>query len=492
VSAAVETGVARLRPYQERVVDRTLEAYAAGTRRICIVSPPGSGKTTIAAALVHRHVDKRVLWLANRIELIEQAATRLREWGLDVGCISPQHSRDPWAPVQVASIDTLVSRNQRPPAGLVVKDEAHHAPAETYSEVLASYQEARHLGLTATPQRQDGKALDGHYDLLLKAADYSELLADGHLVKCRVATTREDEGYLGSGIAQDPLTAWRAMPEGPRPTFAFAPTVEKAYEWAESFRAAGITSACLEGNTTPLERAEYLDQFRSGTLSVLWNVYVLTEGTDVPGCSCVLLARGVSHAGPYLQITGRALRPAAFKTDARLIDLSGAFWLHGAPTADREYSLDGRPIRAVGEALKNCQQCGACVPSATPECPECGFVWPQKPRPKLKIWDVALQWEIDAASGDPTAVSDKAKRREWDRLVGLMNERSWSLGFIRKEYETLFACAPPAEWVAALGEGVQARELAKLESVAKQRGYKPGWVSYRYKAMFGHWPRRRA
>jgi len=472
------------RDYQVRAIDRVRAAWTEA-RRVVLVMPTGGGKTRTGGALV----EGRTLWLAHRIELLDQAAGALRALGHDVGIVSPRHPREPAAPVQVASLDTLVARSGvRPPAELVILDECHHAAAETYSAILAAYPEARHLGLTATPQRSDGRPLGDHYDRLVVGAQYSELTAAGHLVRCRVASTSASEGYLGSDLAQQPLDAWRAMPEGPRPTFAFAASVAQAHKWAAEFVAAGIPSAAIDGETPAPIRDETLTAFRAGEIAVLWNVYVLTEGVDVPAASCVLLARGVSHAGPYLQMVGRVLRPAPGKVDARLLDLSGAVHVHGLPTADREYALDGRPIRISGEPLKNCPQCGACIPAAQSPCPECGYVWPEKPRRKPKIWDIALQWEVDAAGGDLAAVSDEAKRREWARLVREAERRDWSLGFVRREWSALFGAPPPDEWAAELSAGAQVRELRKLLHVARARGYRDGWVRHRFRAHFGRWP----
>lgn len=475
------------RPYQTRTVADVLAAYAEGVRRVCVVAPPGAGKTTIGTMLAVE-LGGRGLWLADRIELIDQAAARLRDAGLDVACVSPQHAPDPWAPVQVASLDTLVARGLRPPAEWVVYDETHHICAETYSAVIGSYPDARLVGLTATPSRGDGKALTGYYDHLVIAASYSELLAAGHLVRCRRGGASEAEGYLGRGIAQEPLAAWQQMPEGPRQTIAFAPSVEDAHKWTAQFNAAGIPSACVEGNTSDDERRASLERFRAGELMVLWNVYCLTEGTDLPMVSCVLLARGVPGVEQFLQMTGRGLRPYPGKRDMRLIDLSGAYWLHGSPTADREYALDGRPIRLTGEPLKNCPQCGSCIPAAQNPCPDCGYEWPAVERPKLKIFDLALQWEIEQAGGIEH-VSDEAKRREWDRLMALVETREkWSVGFARREYEKLFGEPPPAEWVSGADATVRVRELAKLLRVAAAKKYKPQWAAYRFKHLFHRWP----
>lgn len=486
-----------LRDYQARACAEVAGAWLGGVHRVCLVLPTGGGKTRCGVELAHqippeRHPGRapRVLWLAHRSELLDQAASKLREAGADVAFISPRHPPDPWASFQVASLDTLVSRAQRPPADLVVLDECHHGVADTYADVLASYPDALHLGLTATPQRRDGRALGERYDHLVVGAQYSELLKSGDLVRCRVRRAPE---YLGSDLARSPLSEWQEYgrdaehPWG-RLTFAFAPTVEQAHQWARDFCDAGIPSACVEGNTSADERASLLDRFRAGELRVLWNVYVLTEGVDIPAAECCLLARGVGHAGPFLQIAGRVLRPAPGKLDALMLDMAGATWLHGLPTCDRQYALTGRSIKAVGEALKNCPQCGACIEAAQPVCPECGYVWQKQERRKPKIWDMALQWAADEAGGVENVGAD-LKRREWTRLLALVETREkWSLSFARKEYEKLFGEAVPVEWVAAASQGVQARELAKLVRVAQAKGYKPGWIAYRYKAAFGRWP----
>lgn len=475
-----------LRDYQIAARDRVRAAWGEGARRVVLTIPTGGGKTRTGAALITP--GERTLWLAHRIELIAQATEALRAAGLDVAPLSSR-TRDMWAPVQVALLDTLVARRGvRPPADLVVMDECHHAAARTYADVLAAYPDARHLGLTATPQRSDGKPLGAHYERIVVGAQYSDLLALGHLVPCRVASTSPAEGYLGSALAQPPLAAWRAMPEGPRQTFAFAASVELAHQYAAEFEADGIPSAAIDGKTPADERAEIIARFRDGAITVLWNVYVLTEGVDVPAASCCLLARGVGHAGPYLQMVGRVLRPAPGKVDARLIDLSGAVHVHGLPMCDREYALEGRAIRAVGEALKNCPQCGACIPSAQSPCPDCGYVWPRAVIAPPKVYDLALQWAIEQAGGDATAVPADAKRREWDRLVREMKARDWSIGFVAREYERVFAEKPPAEWSAELDDGVAVRELARLLRTARAKGYAPGWVGHRFKARFGRWP----
>ncbi len=142
-----------LRSYQLRAVAHVRDRWARGITRVCLVAPTGSGKTTMGAALAR---DRRVLWLAHRRELIDQAATRLRDQeGLRVGVICPGFTPDLFAPVQVCTIQTALAREIRPEADLVIADECHHYAKsnETWASFLDAYADKLHLGLTATPER---------------------------------------------------------------------------------------------------------------------------------------------------------------------------------------------------------------------------------------------------------------------------------------------------------------------------------------------------
>jgi len=480
-----------LRPYQTAAA-ASVQAAWSESRRVLLVLPTGGGKTRTACAIARAELVNggRVLWLAHRRELLAQAASALRQAGLtDLAIVSPQHAPDPWARVQVASIETLLSRGQRPAASLIVYDEAHHAVAYTYRTLLADYPDARVLGLTATPQRGDGRPLGDLFERLVVGARYPELVEAGHLVPCRVFRPPE---YLGSDLARAPLDAWRQLEEAglAGPCFAFARSVEEARAQAKAFSAAGIPSRAVTGECGNVRREDAIAAFRDGNVRVLWNVFVLTEGVDVPAASTILLARGCSAAGTYLQIVGRALRPAPGKSSAVLVDLPGVSWIHGLPTADREYALDGRPIRVVGESLKNCPQCGACVPRAENPCEACGYVWPAPERHRPRIWDLELAEAIDAAGGDPAAVSGEWRAHEWDRLRGVCAERGFALWFAIKEYRALFGVAPGLELMARCSEQERLAELRRLVGVQQARGLKPGFVGVRYKGMFGGWPPR--
>lgn len=468
-----------LRNYQNRCITETLEAWPSN-RRICLVLPTGGGKTVVGQELCRLAQAPHTLWIAHRNELINQAAERLRQaFGpLNVGVIAAGVAPQPYAPIQVASIQTLIARDHRPPAELLVFDECHHIKAKTYQAVADHYSDARQLGLTATPERRDGSALGDMFDHLVVGAQYSELISQGHLVDCRVLQPPEIPG--STGLALSPLAAYQRYAPGTR-AFGFAQSVELAERYAAEFTQAGIPSTFADATTPAAERAARLEAFRSGSIQVLWNVFLFTEGTDVPEAETIILSRGCSHVSLYLQIVGRALRPHPSKAKATLIDLSGASLIHGMPTEDRIYSLDGDGIKRTSLApLKVCQQCGTTILSAYQVCPSCGYEFPRRPGTDPKIFDWALK---EVFAGDKTP--DDAKQREWERLRSLCKLRDWGISFAIKEFRKLFG---PNAALGPISDDEWRDEYRRLRSFGAARGYKPGFAKVRFRELSGKWP----
>lgn len=265
------------RPYQQRAIDAVRHRWEHGARCVCLVIPTGGGKTFTAARLCN---GSRVLWIAHRRELIDQAAEALRaEFDpRDVGIIAPGHDRHPAARVQVATVQTLLARGDRPAADLVVLDECHHHIAADWARVHEAYPEARALGLTATPERSDGKPLGDLFDALVVGATYSELLEDGYLVPCRVYQPPTSLG--ARELAQDPLAAYQRYTPGAQ-AFVFMGSVRLAYEQADRFTAAGIPSAVVEAKSKRADRVKALADFSSGRVQCLMNVMCLDSETEI-------------------------------------------------------------------------------------------------------------------------------------------------------------------------------------------------------------------
>lgn len=371
------------RPYQQIAIDTARARIGAGIKRILINAATGAGKTIIAAGITQRAVSKgkRVLFLAHRRELIEQCAAKLQEAGvLNFGIIMARNRMvNHLAPVQIASVQTLL-RRELPPVDIIIIDEAHRANARSYLSILANYANAVVLGLSATPERLDGKGLDDIFDDLVVVETIPNLIDQGFLVRprCFIGPTANLDGvrtrrgdYDEQQLAErmdrpklvgDIIANWQRMANGCR-TVVFAANVNHAQHIAEEFWAAAVPAAVISGDTPIPEREAILADWRSGALKVVANVYVLCEGFDMPELECCILARPTQSLSLYLQMAGRIMRPAAAKRGALLLDHAGCCKTHGQPHIHREWSLESmtpKRKRDREKAAGNLLECGDC------------------------------------------------------------------------------------------------------------------------------------
>jgi len=434
----------------------------AGARAPLLVLPTGGGKTVVFShvAASAAGMGRRVLVLVHRRELVRQSSAKLLDAGVEHGIIAPGHTatRDL---VQVASVQTLArrlgdARYQVP--DLIVVDEAHHAIAGQWATVLAAYPRARVLGVTATPERLDGKGLGieagGCFDALVLGPSVEDLIAGGFLTPSRVfapakavdlsdvRTVRGDydpsalaEAMATPKIVGDAVEHYAKHAAG-LPAILFSPSVAHAAMTAEAFRAAGWRAVAASGETPTAERDAAIAGLATGAVQVLCSCDLISEGLDVPAVGAVILLRPTKSVGLYLQQVGRGLRPAPGKSALIVLDHAGNTLRHGMPDAPRAWSLKGKPRKEKGEGEKapparQCPECYA-VHEPAPECPECGFVYEA---PKRDIEHVAGDLaEVDQAR------MNALRTMPYKRAVG------------------------------------QAKTRQELEELARARGYKPGWV----------------
>lgn len=455
-----------LRPYQIDALNRLRDGIRRGVKRQILMIATGGGKTSVAAEMITTAVGrgKRVLFLAHRRELIDQCSARLDQFSIEHGVIMAGHRRyQPMLQVQIASVQTLVRREVKPRADLIVVDECHHARAGSYQKILDCYPTAPVVGLSATPWRMDGRGLGELFEEIVVGATTAELIKQGHLVPFtgfaydapdlsnveRRGGDYDEHGLelvmggvrlLGNIVGQ-----WQAHAAGLR-TVVFAVTVAHSKEIVERFRHAGVAAEHVDGETPTELRAAILERLRTGETTVVSNVGVLTEGWDLPSCEVCILARPTQSVGLYLQMVGRVLRPAPGKAVARIHDHAGCIVQHGPPDYERDYSLDadvsvGKRKSAKPPPMRTCLGCFAIYTPELEACPACGFVDEKARRPPQEIQE---------------------------------------------------ATAIPIEEIKApgrhAGEGTRRAVLRTLLATAQRKNYKAGWASYRFKAQFGDFP----
>lgn len=310
----------------------------------------------------------------------------------------------------------------------VLVHNCHHLAATTWKAISGRYEKAITIGLTATPVRADGKPLGDVFDHLHVVLSTADAVEQGYLVPCRVYAP---ESY-GPRLSAEPTDVYRDHGKG-RKTLVFATNCPQSRRIAEEITALGYRAAHVDGNTPKAERDRIIRAFGSGEIRVLSSVGILTEGFDDPSAEVAIVARGADHAGTWLQIVGRVLRLSPGKTMADVWDLRGIVHKHGMPTDEREFSLDGDPIRCKDSdrlALVRCKACGAVSRASVLKCPVCGQA---RPPPK-----------------DP-----KVERRIIQAYVARETDDQ------RRAYRD------------------------QLESIAKARGYHRGWVDHRMRAKYG-------
>ncbi len=455
-----------LRPFQATAVAEIRGAFMAGHRRVLFVLPTGGGKTYTFVYIAEQAAIRgnRVCILVHRQELVDQASRSLHAIGCNHGILAAGYRQDLSHTVQVASVQTLARRLYQIPAGffqLLIVDEAHHGVAGTWAKVLAHHQRAHVLGVTATPERLDGRGLAHAFDTLIEGPDAAWLTSEGFLVPARVfappgldlSGIKRFDTTQGRHEADDRLRQGQAMgdavshyrrtiePEHNGTAIAFCCSVDHADALAEAFRSQSIPAARLDGTMDRGERRRLIADLGAGVLKVLTSCDIISEGTDIPSVTGAILLRPTDSLGLHLQQVGRVLRPAPGKRRAIVNDHVGNSLRHGLPTDPREWSLQGRTKRnrTASQALpvKVCPSCFATIPSADQVCPVCGHEFPARSPRELMTVEGSLQLFTVA-------------ERERQRRQAAALERRHQVG--------------------------KARTREELEAIRLERGYARGWT----------------
>lgn len=325
----------QLRDYQVEAVEAAVAA-----RDGVIQAPTGSGKTVIAVALAAR-LRTPTLILVHTSVLLEQTAERVRQFlGVEPGRVGG--GVESWGVVTVAMVQTLLRRDLaelRDRFGLVILDEAHHCPAETFKSVVQHFAARYRIGLTATPTRKDRlhPVLFDVVGPIIHRVAPRTLVASGSIAPSQVieVTTafkgvfRNNYGGLINRLVRDPgrnaliLDAVQAH-RGSR-ALVLSERVRHCEMLAEALAARGISAEVLTGKMVRDAREAVLARFSDGRTEVLVSTPAMVgEGFDLPAIETVFLTVPNGNVAKTTQVLGRALRPHAGKVAGRIVDFVDA------------------------------------------------------------------------------------------------------------------------------------------------------------------------
>ena len=421
-----------LRDYQQKLLGQAVDTLIPSGARVILQLPTGGGKTHIAGALLRRWMynGHKAVWLTHRTELAEQTRQMLAEAG--VPAVNPTWRPGNDAPfiskgVVILMAQTVGRRTNQmqiwgkyKSADLLLMDEAHHATADGWERAINQWP-GRVLGLTATPWRlSKTEGFDHLFKKLLHGPQINELQDAGWLCQARVFMPRPEEvirggpinatgEYFESGIEQtnrdcpDVMTAgalrfWQSH-AAKRQTIVYAISQDHANNLTALFNEAGIPAAAMLSSTLSQKRAQAIESFSNGTLRVLVNVAVATEGFDLPDASCVVITRPTMSLALYLQMVGRGLRPKADGENCLILDLAGNAEFHGLPEEYRLWSLCPRGSSPGGDApVVRCEKCEGVSPAASHFCAFCQTPFGQS-CPRCGAWRAWERWRYENHCG---------------------------------------------------------------------------------------------
>ncbi|XHX80922.1 MAG: DEAD/DEAH box helicase [Stenomitos frigidus ULC029] len=467
-----------LRDYQEKIIHDTYAIIRSAQQKepIMIVSPTGSGKTfTLTRIMVDalRKSGAPSLFICDQDRLVKQTIKAFQKYGVTPGVIKAGYKPDPHAPIQVASIQSLLNR-KFPSAAVIVIDEADKSFAASYRPVFEHYTDSWIFGCTATPMRtKKGESLSDLYKHMVlgpsvkaliqrgKETNWTEGLVEpeyhGFSVRADLSKVRTSMGDYNKAdlkiacntpdiIDRIPVEWYKlAASDGlvtARRTIVFCIDCDHSRDVAAAFNRQGIPAQFVDSKMTDAEVDAVFEAHQAGQFPVLCSVDMLTAGYDDPETSMLIMARPTKSLRVWLQQGGRGLRvaPWAGKTNCLVLDVAGNFGVgddikFGPFEADRVYSLDNPP-KEPGEApMRECPDCNTWLYMMVNPCP-CGHVFPVKEKPKVELGEV-----VQFKSPD-----DRKRYKKFQSLLRMSMRKGFVPGYAGEVYKREYGDYPPNGW----------------------------------------------
>ena len=483
----------RLRPYQ--AADATkIEYNLKANRRTLYVLPTGGGKTITFSHLAKKWVENggNVIFVTHRDFLVSQTALAIYQMtNFAPICIVQErtareaHALTGHALINTNFVVTMIGRAGKAKKfinkkSLIIIDEGHHAVAKTWLDFLQFAHEAGAsiLGVTATPERLDGRGLREIFDVMICGPSIKWLTDNDYLTPHKVISARFSDyeklrvvagEYKALEIDQifgDPVGLWKFYAEN-HATIAFTHSISAAEKLKNMFLAADISAATIHSKLTDRQRRTAVKALAERKIKVLVSVDVISEGFDVPLVECVIMQRKTASLQVYLQQIGRGLRKSDGKDALVVIDNVGNVHQHGFADDDRNWSLDAprrkKLDRSAFTDYRGCPNCGFTIHKKSRTCPVCGTTIPAP-----RISEADQNFAFDILDLDVEVLRDTSQRGAvLARVKNYVAEKGKiSNSKLEAMAETMFDNKWP---------------IKKVKELARANDYKEGWAYYKHK-----------
>ena len=385
------------------------------------------------------------MFLVHRRELVEQIRQTFIQNDVDIDLV---HFG------MVQTVVNRIKRNDIETPSLIITDESHHALANSYRKIYDYFKDVPKIGFTATPVRLNGSGLGDVNDKIIEGPKVQWLIENKRLApfkyyapndldrsKLKMNSIREFSSASISNAMErkiygNAVKHYEKLADGEQ-AIAYCHNIESSIRTAEEFNSHGIPAAHIDAKTPKAERDAIIDKFRRGEIKVLSNVEIIGEGFDVPDCSTVILLRPTKSLSLYIQMAMRGMRYRPNKT-ATIIDHVNNVEEHGLPNYPHEWSLTVKKNKSTKENMVMVKTCKECLytweaKGNSNECPNCGHIE-----------------EVETKEMD---IDETAELKELNTAI--------TLDFREPE---------------------DCKNMKELYELAKNRGYKKGWVYHQGKA----------
>ena len=403
----------------------------------------------------------RVMFLIHRKEVLQQAVKTFNNQDVNPDLLT------------AGMVQTLTRRvDKLPIPDVILVDEAHHALAKSYQNILNKFSKAIILLFTATPHRTGRVQLDQIADDIIVGQSIKELTEQGFLAPFRYfqppgdfdskLLKRGSTGDFTNDSMQQAMSTkifghivkqYKRIAPGMQ-AVVYTYSIDSAIKIAAEFNSEGISAVEVDGTTSKEKRNLAVRKFREQEIKIVVNVNLFTEGVDLPDVDCVIIARPTASLALYLQFSMRCLNPRPGKT-AIIIDHANNFKSFGYPDDDRDWKQaikSGKQksktlLKDPGLSIVTCDYCFAVVKASEVKdgkCPICG-----KP---IKVHEAKPISDVDLV---------EATRERKARIKQI----------IQDQVMTNIVDKPVSEL----------KSLSELQAYARLHGYKPGWAWYQAK-----------